>query len=550
MPVDVLLAAERRSLTPAASAAVIINTAGPKLPERTLGWDLLLWAARYLRQPDGPDAGTPFIFTQEQVRFLLNWYAVDENGRWLFNSGVLRRMKGWGKDPIGAAMSLMELCAPTTFSHFHPISGRPVGKPHPAPWVQVAAVSREQTKNTFTLFPTMISSELKKDFGLDVHKEIIHKAGGGRIEAVTSSPNSLEGGRAHFVLMNETQFWMANNAGHDMAETIQGNSAKGRSDAPFRRLAICNAHRPGEDSVAEHDWDYYEELAAAGQENWGKFLYDAREAPADTDIQDEDSLRRGLIAARGDSIWLDVQRLIDEVDDKRTGASEARRKYLNQIIASEDAWITPQDWDLVQGKVRLLPGDAITLGFDGSKGDDHTALVACRISDAALFLLHVWNPKDQPDGKIPAAQVDAAVQSVFKRYRVLGFRADVREFESYIDKWTREHGSKLQIKADASHPIRYDMRSKSKKDFLFDCEAFSDAVLEGELVHDGNRLLRLHVGNARKRWGPNDIACGIGKETKNSSRKIDAAVCAVLAFASRQSLLNSGKMKGKGLTIL
>ena len=69
-------------------------------------------------------------------------------------------------------------------------------------------------------------------------------------------------------------------------------------------------------------------------------------------------------------------------------------------------------------------------------------------------------------------------------------------------------------------------------------------------MHDGNRLLRLHVGNARKRWGPNDIACGIGKETKNSSRKIDAAVCAVLAFASRQSLLNSGKMKGKGLTIL
>ncbi len=32
-------------------------------PTRTLGWDVLLWASRYLLQPDGPDAGRPWRFT-------------------------------------------------------------------------------------------------------------------------------------------------------------------------------------------------------------------------------------------------------------------------------------------------------------------------------------------------------------------------------------------------------------------------------------------------------------------------------------------------------
>ena len=77
-------------------SALVQSTLPQGLPEKTLGWYLLYWAAKYLRQPDGPDAGRPFMFTPEQTRLVLWWYAVDENGRFLFNSGVIRRMKGWG----------------------------------------------------------------------------------------------------------------------------------------------------------------------------------------------------------------------------------------------------------------------------------------------------------------------------------------------------------------------------------------------------------------------------------------------------------------------
>jgi hypothetical protein len=518
------------------------------LPKYTLGWYILAWSFKYLLQPDGPDAGEPFLFTDEQMRLILWWYAVDGEGRFLYNSGVIRRMKGWGKDPLAAAMCLIELCAPTAFSHFND-RGEPVGKSQPAPWVQVAAVSRDQTRNTFTLFPTMISPQLRDDFGLEVHKEIIHKKAGGRVEAVTSSPKSLEGGRSHFVIMNETQFWLENNNGHEMAGAIQGNVAKGRGGS-FRRLSICNAHRPGEESIAEKDYEAFEKIAG-GQSNFSKFFYDALEAPSDTDMEDYTSLEHGLTVARGDSTWLDVPRLIEEIADPRTVRSEARRKYLNQIVAAEDAWIAPWEWDAnAMRTLKLRPGDMITLGFDGSRGRDHTALCACRVDDGAIFLLNSWNPESFPGHKIPTVAVDKAVREAFAMFDVVSFRADVKEFESYIDQWSADFRKQLVVKASAGNLIAYDMRSKGKREFLIECERFKNAVLDGGLRHDGNPVLRQHIVNARQRPSDTYDLVGIGKESKDSPRKIDAAVTAVLAFGARQEYLMTKHNRKQTLEII
>lgn len=518
---------------------------GPEgLPRLTLGWGLLAWASYYLQQPDGPDAGKSFVFTKEQVRFILWWYAIDDLGRFVYRSGVLRRMKGWGKDPIAAALSLIELCAPTMFSDWD-ANGHPVCTPHPAPWVQIAAVSRDQTRNTFTLFPTMISPHLKADFGLEVNKEIIHKRGGGRIEAVTSSPKALEGGRPHLVIMNETQNWLENNGGHEMEGVIAGNAAKGRGGSA-RRLAICNAHVPGTDSVAEHDYDMLQAILAGTTKARG-FLYDCVEAPADTDLYDEESLTRGLMLARGDSDWLDIPRLIEEIYDPRTPVTESRRKYLNQVVAAEDAWCTPQSWDaLMDSTLRLMPGDQIAMGFDGSKGNDHSALVACRISDGALFIIKTWVPSVY-NGTIPSDDVNATVEWAFGTYNIVSFKADVKEFEAYIDLWGAKYGKSLSVKASGRHPVAFDMRGEEKR-FTDYCERTLDAIIEGQLTHTGDALLRQYVLNCRRR--PNKYGISVSKETKDSPRKIDAAVCAILAFAGRQEYLLGKPQRSREVTIL
>ena len=436
------------------------------LPEKSLGWEVLNWMAQNLLQPSGPRAGEAFLPTLEQARFLLWWYAVDEHGRFSYRNGVLRRLKGWGKDPLAAAMSLCELAGPVVFSHWDQ-HGDPVGVARHSAWIQIAAVSQDQTRNTFTLFPAMASEKLRTEASLELNKTIIFARNGGMIEAVTASPLAMEGKRPTFVIKNETQAWLENNAGHAMSNVITGNVDK----APYggcRSLAICNAHIPGEDSIAERDWDAYQAVQAGTAVDTG-MLYDAIEAPADTPVselaalsedpaaydQALDRLRHGITIARGDAEWLDVDSVIQSILDVRNPVTESRRKFLNQINAAEDSWIAPTEWDACKEPVKLEKGDRITLGFDGSKGQDWTALVACRVEDGALFPVKVWDP-EKYDGEIPRDHVDKTVQWCFAQYDVVAFRADVREFESYVDQWAVKFRKKLKLKATPKHPIAYE----------------------------------------------------------------------------------------------
>ena len=545
------------------------------LPERTLGWGVLAWMSDYVNTPGGHDdpvrlrlliemseAGISFndnmfVPTNEQVRLLLWWYAVDGKGSYAYREGVVRRLKGWGKDPFAAALALAELCGPVAFSHFD-AEGNAVGKKRHSAWVTVAAVSQDQTKNTFSLFPVMISNRMKEDYGLDVNRFIIYSKAGGRIEAATSSPASMEGNRPTFVIQNETQWWGTGpdgkvNEGHSMESIIEGNMSKVEG---ARTLSICNAHVPGTETVAEKAYMHWQDVAAGNAIDTGQ-LYDALEAPAGTPISEIPSekedpvghleciekLRQGIVVARGDSTWLPVDDIVMSVLSVRNSITESRRKFLNQVNASEDSWLSPQEWDRVANvdpDAALQPKEKIALGFDGSKSNDWTALVACRISDGMLFVVKVWDPAKY-GGEVPREDVDATVRSVFSKYDVCAFRADVKEFEAYIDQWGRAYKKKIKVNASPNNPIAFDMRGQQKK-FAFDCERLEDAVIEQQVSHDGNHTLRSHVLNAKRNPTSYD-AISIRKVTKDSSKKIDAAVCSVLAYGARHEYLMSKKAR-------
>lgn len=543
------------------------------LPDRTIGWDVLSWISEYVNTPGGHDdperlrlliemseSGIPinenmFIPTDEQVRLILWWYAVDERGEYVYREGVVRRLKGWGKDPFSAALALAELCGPVAFSHFDS-DGEPVGKARGAAWITVAAVSQDQTKNTFSLFPVMISRKLKAEYGLDVNRFIIYSAAGGRIEAATSSPASMEGNRPTFVIQNETQWWGCGpdnkvNEGHAMASVIEGNMTKVPG---ARTLSICNAHIPGTETIAEKAYIEWQDVQSGKSVDTG-MMYDALEAPADTPVSEIPSesedpagfvagvqkLREGIIVARGDSRWLPVEDIIKSILSTKNLVTESRRKFLNQVNAAEDSWLSPQEWDRIAVPgAKLEPKEKITLGFDGSKSNDWTALVACRVSDGTLFLIRAWDPA-RFGGEVPREDVDAVVRSCFERYDVVAFRADVKEFEAYVDQWGRALKKRLKVNASPNNPVAFDMRGQQKR-FAFDCERLEDAVIEREVAHDGNPVLRQHVLNAKRHPTSYD-AVSIRKATKDSSKKIDAAVCAVLAYGARHDYLMSKKAR-------
>jgi hypothetical protein len=522
-----------------AEPLIIAPPGWPALPKQTIAPDVALWCARYLTFPDGPDAGQPWRFTNQQLRILAYWFAYDDRRRWLYRRGTVRMCKGWGKDPFAGVLSAVELAGPCR------VGPDGHGVQYPAPWIQVAAVAKDQTRNTMRVFPGLFNERAIEEFGIEVNKEIIYARGGRAvIEAVTSSPSALEGGRTTLVIRNEIQEWRQSNQGHDMAEVIDGNLAKSR-DGAARALSLCNAHVPGEDTVGEREWDAYQAIAQ-GRTRVKDVFYYAVEADPTTELTDADSLKAGLLSARGDATWLDPERLANEVWDPRTTPSEARRKYLNQIVAAEDAFFDPQKWRACElSDAKLEPRELITLGFDGSKTEDHTGLVATRIKDGVSFVLGHWDPATL-GGQIDRVRVDAAVANAFETYDVVGFYSDLHPFESYVDMWANEFGRDqrkgLLVHANTKHPIAWDMRGRSNE-FTVAAERVAAEVEDGILKYGPSPALIEHGLNARRR--PNRIGVTFGKETRESTRRVDLLAAMTLSRLARSDYLALPEVKRK-----
>ncbi len=509
------------------------------LPERTLGWNVLAWCAVWLRDK----SGNPWIFTPEQARFILWFYALDADGDFLHHSAVLQRLKGWGKDPIAACIALAECFAHVRFSHWDS-NGDPVGREEPNAWVQIAAVSEDQTKNTFKLFPSLISPEARKHYGIQPGKTNVYGLGDTRqIEAVTNSPLAIEGGRPTLTIRAETQNWNSSNGGHEMAGAMEGNAAKSEGGAA-RMLDICNAFRPGTDSVGERTREAWEQTQGDDAIADYGVMYDSLEAPPEAPLTAEDA-PAVVLSIAGDSYWLDTRprgRIVKSILNPDNTASESRRKWFNQITAVEESWADPQEFDTCKDVAADLAARAeIVMFLDASKSDDATALVACRVSDGHVFTIKIWQrPPQAKQWLVDRDDVNHEVTRCFNTYRVVGFWVDPsdarddetgeRYWENLCDDWSKRYGRRLKLKAvrtgDAKHPIIWDMRSRiHTKQFTEAAERTQTDIAQGDLVHDNHKLLVQHVRNARR--SPNEHGISLAKEHRQSLKKVDAAVAMV-----------------------
>jgi len=212
--------------------------------------------------------------------------------------------------------------------------------------------------------------------------------------------------------------------------------------------------------------------------------------------------------------------------------------------------VAPHEWDSNE-KPDLEPlrraepgewrkGDTVTLGFDGALTDDSTALVAVRVSDGAPFLLGLWEKPTGPQGNgwmVDKAQVRDAVAHAFATLDVVAFFSDVAYWETDVDAWRDEYGERLLVKATTKHAIAWDMRAH-QADTVRATEALNRAIVDGECPHDGDPRLRRHVLNARRR--PNRWGVSFGKETRESSKKVDALAALLLARMARTRVLADG----------
>lgn len=559
---------------------------GPDYPGEvpTLGWLVLDWMAEWLVVPDGPKAGEPLILTPDQAQFILDFYAIDlATGKRLIRRGVLSRPKGYGKSPLLAGMSIAEAIAPVVPDGWD-ASGEPVGRP----WTslgfkakaQILGVSEDATANTWDPVLDMIrEGPLVDEPGVEAMETFVNVPRG-RIEAVSSSAVSREGFRPIFAVMDQTESWTATNGGKKLAATVRRNLTKTGGSS----VETPNSFRPGFDSVAEDSHKAWKLQQEGKTRNASGILFDHREAPADTDLTDRESMLEGLrfaygcsaeapcaLAERGDHDshepgWVDLGRVLADFWDPATDPADGRMYFLNQITAASDAYLSQPEWaGCVDVEKVIADRDVVTLGFDGSRGrakgkPDATALVGCRVEDGHLFEIAVWEaddkaPKDcngQACGKCwvcwepPLVEIEAAIADAFKRFSVAAFYADpAKDWRSHVNKWEAAYATKLvkspkgkTVQAGQQHPFEWWMTGGRSGLIQRAVEQFEGAVRNQDMTHDGSYALTRHMLNARRRLAHGKLA--IGKESDYSPKKVDAAVAAVLAWQARLDAVAAG----------
>jgi len=511
----------------------------------TLGWDVLTWGHEHLAHPDGDQAGLPWDWTRLQGRFVVWWFAVDDAGRFLFDRSQVVLPKGAGKSPMAAALGCCAMGARVVFDGWDS-AGEPVGREQPSPWVQLAAVSQDQTENTMSLvIPMLRDGEAAKTIpGLDLGLTRIFTVNG-KLEPVTASAPSREGQRLTDAVLDEPHLMLPGNGGLRLAATIRRNLGKMRG----RSIETTNTWRAGEDSVAEAT-SRAADLAAEGKTRTARIL---RMHPFAVvpDLADEETLRAELAVLYADAPWIDLGRIVSEVYDLNTLPGDARRYYLNEVTSADDALVTAAQYDQCRVDDSLADGDVVTLGFDGGKTDDATALVASRVADRLFDPVGIWErPVGVRDWTVDREAVDEAVHRCFRRFNVVGFYADVALWESYIDRWSQEFRGGLKVKASTSSAVGWDMRSRLQLATRA-TERLTAAIRHGQLRHTGDVVLRRHVLNARLR--ENRYGQSFGKETRESPNKVDGFAAMQLADMARHDLLESGwkpKSTGRGRVVV
>jgi hypothetical protein len=531
----------------------------------SLGWLVVKWVETFLRHGPGDVQGDSIRLDPELYRFVVGCYTLDERtGRRLYDEAALFRPKGRAKSELAGMIAVAEAFGPVRFGHWAEegeetswgykfTAGDPVGRPVRYPFVRCLATEEGQAGHTYANVAFMLDTARAEHpdvfSGADIGKDWqsssrVLIAGGGEIRPSTASSAAKDGGKETFAVADETHLYVQREL-RDMFGVVQRNTVK-RSGAEGWMLQTSTMYAPGEDSIAERTH------TAAERGELPDVLFDHVGA-GDTDVPDLDD--DPAVDAALDHVYgpfaaiMDRDRIKRSLRDPRADENTQRRYFLNQRRSGAAAWLNVATaWDPLAAPGRAIPdGAMITLGFDGAWTRDAAALIGCAPADPEhpgsarhWFTVGLWERPAGPRGigwMVPQEDVDQAVRAAHTRWRVVKHYNDPSLYAGWIAGWAQEFGEKTVLRVPQSftrmHPI---------------VGAATDAIINGELTHDGDPRLRSHAASAHRHYGVSlrTVVPGqappftLRKESPDSVRKIDAAVAGCLADAAYRDALAAG----------
>lgn len=508
------------------------------------------WIQRHCIVADGFRQGRPFKMYDWQLWATLNHYRIKpkaaQNPDYLAGdpdaipvltaaffyrrSQVIAPQKT-GKGPWSAAIVCAEAVGPVLFydwaiegdeyvcsDHGCPCgwvykyrAGEPMGHPWPTPLIQLLATSEDQVDNVYRHLREMANGP-RLNGQMQVREGFIRLPRGGKIETVTSSAQSRLGNPLNFCLQDETQLYTAQNKLIRVAETMR----RGAAAMGGRSIETTNCYDPAEQSVAQRT-----------HESKSKDVFKFYEPPP-VELKYTVARDRAKIHAinYAGSPHADLNGIEGESGElTETDPAQAERFYGNRIVAGLGTWMEVDAWNARKKPRELGKREQVVLGFDGSDVDDWTGIRA-ETHDGYQFTPvtsagpTIWSPADH-GGKVPRLDVAAAVAELFTMFDVVRMYADPPYWETELDTWAEKYGEKRVIRWASYRPVP--MHSALER-LLTDVNK-----ADSGFSHDGCPTTALHIGNARRAGRTMGSVPRYILTKPGDGRKIDLAVCSVLA---------------------
>lgn len=456
------------------------------------GWKRLVrFAEEFVVVPKGVGAGEPFRLRPWQVDIVKGLFPMRGRPR----TGLVSLPRGNGKTTLAATIALYELFASGTLS----------------PQVMVVAGTEQTARHTLKIATRMIEMSpmlAERAHLLQASIKVPHT--GGELITAASTVAALQGYDPSLLIVDE------------LHTVTRDDWEAATSVAGKRPESLTLAISTPADSDESVMWD----LVRYGRKGKDKqFYFKEFAAPDGCDLLDQKAWATAN-PALGD--FLTADGLLSVASTMREAAF--RRYRLGQWVGSQDSWLPFGLWDSRKSDRHLQPGEKITLGFDGSASGDSTALIACTL-DGHIEPIKIWHNPKQVGWRVPRADVTAAVDDCFDRFTVVELAADPWGWRSEIEDWAKRHGQRKVVEYNTG----FRNRMAPATDRLY------AAVVDGTMTHDGNAMLSLHVSQTIATQTP--VGAVVHKDKRNSPRKIDAAVAAIVAFD--RAAWHTKKMKGR-----
>jgi phage terminase large subunit-like protein len=379
--------------------------------------------------------------------------------------------------------------------------------------VLVVASDERQARIIFNTARRMV--ELDRDLAARVHiyADRLHEPRTDSVfMALPADPGSLQGWDPSMALVDElhvvtddTFEAMAARAGkrdRSLLLAISTPPKTGQDDSVMRRL-VDHGREGGDPSFFFREYAARPGCAVDDEQEW------ANANPALDDFLHRDALRATLPPKMRESAY--------------------RRYRLGQWTAVDDAWLPDGAWNACVDAHKVVPdGAEVVAAFDGSFSRDCTVLAVATIEPRPhVWLERIWEaPEGRRDWRVPVVEVEDAIRAACLRYRVLEVAADPY-------RWQRS----LEVLDGDGIPVHEFFQTAARMGPA--TARFYQLVVDGELTHDGGTPLARHVANAILR--EDSRGARLSKETKDSPRRIDGAVAAVMAVHRAAELAGASR---------